>query len=53
VIFSVGAHNGFGFPHLDVVERARSLGAATWRTDGGAVTAISDGHTVRLARTVE
>ncbi|HWE25868.1 MAG TPA: DNA internalization-related competence protein ComEC/Rec2, partial [Myxococcales bacterium] len=43
VIFSVGAHNPFGFPHLEVDERARSVGAATWRTDRGAVTATSDG----------
>jgi competence protein ComEC len=46
VVFSVGAHNPFGFPHLDVDERARSFGAATWRTDRGAITATSDGRTV-------
>jgi len=48
VVFSVGAHNPFGFPHLEVVERARSFGAATWRTDAGAVTAVSDGQTIEL-----
>jgi competence protein ComEC len=48
VVFSVGAHNPFGFPHFEVVERARSRGAATWRTDSGAVTAVSDGHTIEL-----
>jgi len=52
VVFSVGAHNPFGFPHLEVVERARSLGAATWRTDRGAVTAVSDGHVLELRQTV-
>jgi len=52
VVFSVGAHNPFGFPHLEVVERAGSLGAATWRTDAGAVTAVSDGHTVELRQAV-
>jgi len=48
VVFSVGAHNPFGFPHPEVVDRARSFSAATWRTDGGAVTAISDGHRIVL-----
>src|SRR5216683_1757721 len=48
VVFSVGAHNPFGFPHFEVVDRARSLGAAIWRTDAGAVTAVSDGHTIEL-----
>jgi len=52
VIFSVGAHNGFGFPHLDVVDRVRFLGAAIWRTDRGAVTAISDGQQVVLQQTL-
>jgi competence protein ComEC len=46
VIFSVGAHNPFGFPHFEVDERARSFGATTWRTDRGAVTAISSGNSV-------
>ena len=48
VVFSVGAHNPFGFPHPEVVDRARSFSAVTWRTDGGAVTAISDGHRIVL-----
>ena len=48
VVFSVGAHNPFGFPHPEVVDRVRSSGAAAWRTDGGAITAISDGHTMEL-----
>src|SRR5438309_568948 len=48
VVFSVGPHNPFGFPHPEVAERVRSFAAATWRTDGGAVTAISDGHRIVL-----
>ncbi|MFL5308845.1 MAG: DNA internalization-related competence protein ComEC/Rec2 [Myxococcales bacterium] len=48
VVFSVGAHNPFGFPHGEVVDRVRSFAGATWRTDRGAVTAISDGHRVLL-----
>jgi competence protein ComEC len=52
VVFSVGAHNPFGFPHLEVVQRARSLGATTWRTDAGAITAVSDGHTIALRQTL-
>ena len=52
VVFSVGAHNPFGFPHDEVVERAGSAGATTWRTDGGAITALSDGTTVELQQFV-
>ena len=48
VVFSVGAHNPFGFPHPEVAEHAGGLGASTWRTDRGAVTAVSDGHTLRM-----
>jgi competence protein ComEC len=46
VVYSVGAHNSFGFPHEDVVERTRALGARTFRTDQGAVLARSDGRTL-------
>src|SRR5205085_9423624 len=52
VVFSVGAHNAFGFPHFEVDERARSFGAATWRTDHGAVTATSDGLAFVLRQTL-
>ena len=52
VIFSVGAHNPFGFPHFEVDERARSFGAATWRTDRGAVTATSDGKALAIRQTL-
>jgi len=52
VVFSVGAHNPFGFPHLEVDERARSFGATTWRTDRGAVTATSDGLAFVLRQTL-
>ena len=48
VVFSVGAHNPFGFPHAEVTARAQGLGASTWRTDRGAVTAVSDGRTLRV-----
>jgi competence protein ComEC len=50
VLFSVGAHNPFGFPHFEVDERARSFGATTWRTDRGAVTAVSDGRSVLVTQ---
>ena len=52
VVFSVGAHNPFGFPHFEVDERARSFGAATWRTDRGAITAISNGRTISIRQSV-
>src|SRR6267143_63747 len=48
VVFSVGAHNPFGFPQPEVVERVRTFAAGTWRTDGGALTAVSDGHRIVL-----
>lgn len=48
VVYSVGAHNSFGFPHEDVVERTRALGARTFRTDEGAVLAESDGRTLAV-----
>jgi competence protein ComEC len=51
VVFCVGRHNRFGFPHPEVVERYRALGAECARTDvDGAVTVESDGHDVRLTR---
>src|SRR5438105_2786687 len=50
VVFSVGAHNPFGFPHLEVADRVRSSGAAGWRTDRGAVTAVSDGRTLQVTQ---
>jgi competence protein ComEC len=52
VVFSVGSHNPFGFPHVEVDERARSFGAATWRTDRGALTVTSDGRTVALRQSL-
>ena len=48
VVFSVGAHNPFGFPHEEVVERVRARAALPWRTDSGAITAVSDGRTIEL-----
>jgi len=50
VIYSVGAHNPFGFPHLEVVDRVRSSGATAWRTDRGAVFAVSNGQALRVTQ---
>jgi competence protein ComEC len=50
VVYSVGAHNPFGFPSADVAARARATGAGTWRTDGGAISAASDGRIVTVSR---
>jgi len=52
VVFSVGAHNPFGFPHFEVDERVRSFGAATWRTERGAITARSDGQTISIRQSL-
>ena len=49
VVFSVGAHNPFGFPSPDVAARTRAAGARTHRTDRGAVRAVSDGATLTVA----
>lgn len=49
VVFCVGRRNRFGFPHGEVVDRYRALGAACHRTDlDGAVTFESDGEDVRV-----
>ena len=50
VVYSVGAHNPFGFPSADVAARARAAGARTHRTDTGAVRAVSDGRTLTVTR---
>jgi competence protein ComEC len=43
-IMSVGAHNWFGHPHRDVLERYRNLGIKIYRTDEeGAVIVTTDG----------
>jgi len=48
-VFCVGANSRFGFPHPEVVERARSVGAHCLRTDQhGAITFTSDEHGLRL-----
>jgi competence protein ComEC len=50
VVFSVGAHNRFGLPAPEVVERARATGAACLRTDeDGAVRFETDGDRIRLS----
>src|SRR6185312_11325252 len=49
VIFCVGRHNRFGFPHPDVEARYQAEGARCYRTDlDGAVTVKSDGHDVQV-----
>ena len=50
VVYSVGAHNPFGFPAPDVAARARAAGARTHRTDLGAVRAVSDGRRLAVTR---
>jgi len=49
VVYSVGAHNPFGFPSPEVAARARAAGARTHRTDTGAVRAVSDGRTLTVS----
>ncbi len=46
-VISLGAHNPFGFPHREAVERWRALGAEVLRTDEGAIRFLSNGRTVR------
>ena len=48
VVFSAGAQNLFGFPHPEVVARARALGARVFSTAAAAVIAESDGRTLRV-----
>jgi competence protein ComEC len=50
VVYSVGAHNPFGFPSPDVAARARAAGARTHRTDAGAVRAVSDGRRLTVTQ---
>ena len=50
VVFCVGEKNPFGFPHAEVAERYRARGCSIWRTDQGAVTAVSDGREVSVMR---
>src|SRR3954465_7101188 len=49
VVYSVGAHNPFGFPSPDVAARARAMGARTYRTDAGALRAVSNGRTLTVS----
>ena len=48
VVFSAGLQNPFGFPHAEVVARARALGASVVSTEQSAVQAESDGKTLRV-----
>ncbi|MGD8704809.1 MAG: DNA internalization-related competence protein ComEC/Rec2 [Syntrophobacterales bacterium] len=53
-VFSVGFDNPFHLPARRVVERYRTLGARTYRTDHhGAVTILTDGHTIEVETFVE
>jgi competence protein ComEC len=48
-VVSVGRGNRFGHPHQVVLRRFRALGIPVVRTDvHGAITATTDGHTVRV-----
>ena len=53
-VISASENNPFGQPHADVLERLRSAGVRVLRTDrDGAVTALSDGQTLRIHSFVE
>lgn len=48
-VISVGAHNLYGHPAPDVVERLRARGTRLYRTDrNGAITCRSDGVTIQI-----
>ena len=48
-VISVGAHNRYGHPSPEALERLRRHHADLWRTDqDGTVTAVTDGHTMTL-----
>jgi competence protein ComEC len=49
VVFCVGNHNRFHFPHAPVVQRYEAMGTQCYRTDlNGAVRFLSDGRGVRV-----
>ncbi len=52
VVFCIGAHNKFGFPHAEVLARYEAAGCKLWRTDEGAVEARTDGRTLVVRRAV-
>ncbi len=48
-VISVGAHNGYGHPSPEALERLRRHHADLWRTDqDGTISAVTDGHTMTL-----
>jgi len=48
-VISVGAHNRYGHPSPEALERLRRHHADLWRTDqDGTITAVTDGHTMTL-----
>lgn len=49
IVFSVGHHNRYHHPHIQVVERWRTVGAHLWRTDQqGGIIFQSDGRRLRV-----
>lgn len=48
-IVSVGAHNRYGHPSAEALDRLSRHGAAIWRTDrDGTITVVTDGHSMTL-----
>lgn len=48
-VISVGAHNGYGHPSPEALERLRRHQVELWRTDqDGTISAVTDGHTMTL-----
>jgi len=49
-VISVGSHNTYGHPSPETIDRLKSVGVRTFRTDrNGAVTCISDSFDVTCA----
>ncbi len=49
VVFSCGADNAFHFPHPEVLNRYRKIGARIFRTDrNGAIMIKTDGESIRI-----
>jgi competence protein ComEC len=53
-VISVGAHNSFGHPRSEVLQRLGSAHVSTYRTDiNGAMTFLLDGRTVRASQAMK
>ena len=49
VLFSIGANNRYGHPNIEVLARARAIGAKIYRTDQhGAIIIDADAHGTRI-----